>query len=341
MPASYRSCIHKGMQDLSNLTALMEQLGELSTDRKGDTRPMGDLFERWLDAYCNGGNLKARTIESYHYGMSRWWIPRLGEFTVGDIQRKDVQEVLEAIPRGSQSTVYSSLSSCLHWADGEGYRGISTILVARKRRPRSRNRTRTLSDAEYSMLADALELARRHRWARSGTLDLLTLLALIPLRPIEACRLTWPEVNLDPSRKRHLLWLQDSKVGERIIPLEPIAASIIARQPRTGLHVFPGVGSPHITRGAVSGALRRVLRKAAPNLCGTGVVPYTLRHSWATKAAREGVAEVTIQAILGHSSSKSTKRYMHLGCNDLRRGLGSMEQSIAPSFNIQLTTGGI
>ena len=52
-------------------------------------------------------------------------------------------------------------------------------------------------------------------------------------------------------------------------------------------------------------ALVRIVRIRA------GVAPHRLRHTCATSMVRDGAREEKIQAVLGHSSSETTKIYMH------------------------------
>jgi integrase/recombinase XerD len=52
-------------------------------------------------------------------------------------------------------------------------------------------------------------------------------------------------------------------------------------------------------------ALVRIVRARA------GVAPHRLRHSCATQMLRRGAQQAKIQAVLGHSSSDTTKIYVH------------------------------
>jgi integrase len=63
-----------------------------------------------------------------------------------------------------------------------------------------------------------------------------------------------------------------------------------------------------------------------PTMTRVGIrgTPHTLRHSLATKAAREGVHVLYLQRILGHSSATITERYFHNSFEDLQRELGKL-----------------
>jgi integrase/recombinase XerD len=67
-------------------------------------------------------------------------------------------------------------------------------------------------------------------------------------------------------------------------------------------------------------SLRRSFTRYAEraNIKGT---PHTLRHSFATKAAREGIHILYLQKLLGHSSVTITERYFHSNFEDMQREL--------------------
>jgi integrase/recombinase XerD len=71
-------------------------------------------------------------------------------------------------------------------------------------------------------------------------------------------------------------------------------------------------------------SLRRSFTRYAKraNIKGT---PHTLRHSFATKAAREGVHILYLQRILGHSSVTITERYFHNSFEDMAAALDKMD----------------
>jgi site-specific recombinase XerD len=74
--------------------------------------------------------------------------------------------------------------------------------------------------------------------------------------------------------------------------------------------LFPGQGKrPHISPETV----RQVFRKAREQVgLGKWCTPHTLRHSFATHLLESGEELVVIQALLGHSSIKTTTTYAHV-----------------------------
>jgi integrase/recombinase XerD len=74
--------------------------------------------------------------------------------------------------------------------------------------------------------------------------------------------------------------------------------------------LFPGRGeSPHISPDTV----REVFRRAREQVgLGKWCTPHTLRHSFATHLLESGEELVVIQALLGHSTIKTTTTYTHV-----------------------------
>lgn len=75
-------------------------------------------------------------------------------------------------------------------------------------------------------------------------------------------------------------------------------------------HLFPGRDPAHpITAQAVRSALAKAVAKSGITKT---ITPHVLRHSFASNLLDAGVGLRTIQALLGHSSIRSTARYTHV-----------------------------
>ena len=55
-----------------------------------------------------------------------------------------------------------------------------------------------------------------------------------------------------------------------------------------------------------------------------GVSPHVLRHTFATRAYKNGIDLKTLQMLLGHSDLKTTSRYIHPSVEDLIKGIDKL-----------------
>jgi site-specific recombinase XerD len=81
--------------------------------------------------------------------------------------------------------------------------------------------------------------------------------------------------------------------------------------------LFPGQGQrPHVSADTV----REVFRRAREAVgLGKWCTPHTLRHSFATHLLESGTELVVIQALLGHSTIKTTTTYTHVRTDHIAR----------------------
>lgn len=77
------------------------------------------------------------------------------------------------------------------------------------------------------------------------------------------------------------------------------------------------------TKNAVRLFMRSLRRRLGivADAMGENVVAYTFRHSLATLAAARGAQETWIAEILGHTETRTTRRYLHFQVGHLREGM--------------------
>jgi integrase/recombinase XerD len=113
---------------------------------------------------------------------------------------------------------------------------------------------------------------------------------------------------------------------QRYVMLSPRLLALLreywrAARPQGWLFPGHGTGRP-LTKGAVQRACR--LARQAAGLTKQ-VTPHTLRHSFATHLLEAGTDVVTIQALLGHTSLKTTSRYLHVSTERIRAARSPLE----------------
>lgn len=210
-------------------------------------------------------------------------------------------------------------AKCLYrWAEREGH--VTRNVFARMKTPACGSRTRVLLPGE---VRDLYRCSTR-AFARFLFAQLHTI-----ARPGELRRLTWSQVDL----KNRVLKLKKFKskkqrkdgLALRLIPLdEPLTQWLtkerFRRRPAPGDHVFLNerYGLPW-TQNGLRCAMRAARRKAGLEEDETGerIVCYSLRHTGATEAVRDGVEPTELADIMGHTSISMTRRYLHRSAADL------------------------
>lgn len=146
------------------------------------------------------------------------------------------------------------------------------------------------------------------------------------LRAFEACAL---EVG-DIDSKRMVIRIRGKGDKERYVPMTPTLLSTLrhywrACRPREPL-LFPGRGVP---RPISANTLRNALDEAR---VAAGIVkrvtPHVLRHTFATHMFELGGDMRTIQVVLGHTSMKTTERYVQVSQRVLHAGPSPLEKLV-------------
>ncbi len=165
-----------------------------------------------------------------------------------------------------------------------------------------------LSQDEVARLLEA----PAHRKSRA----LLMTIYAAGLRVSEVAHLRIQDID---SARMTITVQQGKRNKDRVVMLSPVLLETLRqywriKKPQQWL--FPGPTpdkpmSPH----AVFKILKNAARRAKLN---KQVSPHSLRHSFATHLLENGTNLLTIQMLLGHSSLKSTSRYLHVSQQHVR-----------------------
>lgn len=168
------------------------------------------------------------------------------------------------------------------------------------------------------------------------------------MRPEESRDLRWGQVMLDDPEAPHIRLTRFKardrrKDGKRIriIPLPEVAvrALVFWRRQFHGHHgPAPDDRLFHSRLGRPwnSNSIRLAVKRARERVgLSADVVAYTIRHTWATRAARAGMDVTVLADILGHASLATTRRYLHRTAADL---VAALKRHLGAGARTQLTT---
>ena len=186
------------------------------------------------------------------------------------------------------------------------------------RKFRVRQRERVLTPDELGRLYRALPAFGAFR-----DLVLLLLLTGCRLGEIMTAKREWVD------EQRRLLLLPDSKVGQRRIPLPAAALEIIQAMPPGQKWLIPSMrtgGRTHLEKPYHSW-YEMIARAQLP-----GLRFHDLRHSFGSIGHMAGLTQRQIADMLGHSSMKTTERYLHGYAGDAAHAVDAVAERISSAW---------
>jgi len=99
---------------------------------------------------------------------------------------------------------------------------------------------------------------------------------------------------------------------ERILPINQPLLQLLRKTwkyHRSDLYLFAHLDGQTVSKRSIERAVRQAREQLG---FGDEFTPHVLRHSFATRLLEQGVPSETIQMLLGHTSARSTRVYLHL-----------------------------
>lgn len=276
---------------------------------RGAAQPLTMTVAEMFDAYfpTQANNAKAsRRLTEICYRL--YILPVLGAFRLDEVSDVDLLRMHDMLRnQGKSASTITAAFRCLF----AGWRATQRMCLhnvnppSKQALPRIKmtSRIRYLNKDEAVSLMRVLS-QRSPIWADIAALSLLT-----GARIGELLSLTPVAIHLD-SRTADVI----GKTGRRSLQLNAQACNILARR-MAGKHATETIFGVHPRSSTFS----RVVNGLGLNPPGTPreqrVVFHTLRHTFASWLAIDGVPLYTISKLMGHSSIRMTERYAHL-CPD-------------------------
>jgi integrase len=283
-----------------------------AADRKRD-----DTVERLASAFLShyAKRVRAPTWAQAESIFRREVLPRWRERLVGDIDRKDVKELLRTIGETrpiAANRAQAYLSRFFRWLMNEDYIAGSPVIGIERAKETARDRA--LSDHEI-----------RTFWAATNELPapfgaVYKLLLLTGARCQEICGLRWSEIDL--TQKVWLLPAARSKTKvANLLPLGPMAWSIIEAQPRNGSEYVFGRQRTNLYR--IKEKLDAAMQPQAP------WVTHDLRRSARSLMARARDDSEIAERMIGHLPHGIVRVYNVFDYTDEKRdGFTRLEREI-------------
>src|SRR6266850_1510816 len=103
--------------------------------------------------------------------------------------------------------------------------------------------------------------------------------------------------------------------------------SSVRRLPKSKLRACPSPKIPGQHLSKLNTTHDALLKKAQDGGINLSFVLYDLRHTFATRAAQQGMDVATLAAILGHSGIRLVLRYVHVTAEHQRKAMQNFEQA--------------
>ena len=287
-----------------------------------------EFMKDWLSKHVS--QLSKKTIKDYTRIVNKVIIPALGTRMVADVTEKDALELhqsLAAHPRSANmalAVLSSALSSAEEWKQRPKGSNPCLYIV----RFEEEERTRSLSEVEMEAFTAFLD---KNEEKHALPVAQLRLLLMTGARLDEVKRLEWAWVDLEAGvicipKGQHKTGRKTQK--NRLVALGPNAVELLRARAKRKLSkwVFPGKEAPY------SGLHCWWQRRRQTELKKIGLGDFhihDLRHTFATWARLKDVDLDAVGDLLGHTTSRQTRRYAHVMPTKLRADVGVVEQSMA------------
>jgi len=314
----------KALRALVDLADGIEPSREKRAVREAPT--VEDLKARYTTDHAETKKKK----KSQANDLSMWnnhVLPRLGSRKVASITPADIARLHSALRDTpyAANRVVALLSKAFNLAETWGWRDRGSNPCSDIERYPERARERYLTQAELERLGRVLAEVEAEQSTSPSVVTALRLLLLTGCRLDEILRLRWEHVQPE----RGGLWLPDSKVGHRLVPVCAAVFEILDSSPRVP-------DNPWVLPGRRKG--RRLINLSKPwyDIRERAGIPdvriHDLRHTYATVGVGFGLSLPILGNILGHSDSATTARYAHIAESPVRQGVELIGGSIADAL---------
>lgn len=287
--------------------------------------PVQEVAARYIHDLA--GRRSAHTVQGMRARLKRA-VAIVGEFfPTSSLRCRHLDKIEQAMrEKYSPTTIadtIAALQSVVAWAVRREI--LTANPLAGYSKPARRSRTRVMTDDEFAYLLTAA--SRNKPFGR-----LLVAMRYTGCRPAEIRELRWSDVRLDDGLwilTKHKTITQQRQPAPRIIPLNATVLMLCRllhrsgrKKPKPSEHVFLNEAGRPWTKDAICRAMARCVERAG---LGDDVVPYTSRHTFGTNAVGK-VDPFELAGLMGHTSIRTTQRYVHLSAERLKEASERLNQ---------------
>lgn len=280
----------------------------LSTPPRASRVTVGEWLPRWFAAYS--AEWAATTLRQRAYECDKWIAPYLGAVRLGDLSTRAIRDYRARILEDGCTPAHANgimriLSAALGAAASEDLLPANPCLGVRSL-PSVKSRARALTPDEVEAIRAELEPGRDQL--------IVAVMAYAGLRPAEVCGLAWRHVapgllHVEQSVQFGQIVSTKTRRPRSVPLLDVLADDLEAMRGPSDAMVAPGDRGGLLDWHNWSG---RVFRPVVRRL-GLEVVPYDLRHTFASLALHEGRSLAWVSRALGHASQTTTlDHYSHM-----------------------------
>ena len=250
----------------------------------------------------------------------------LGAIDLSAIDRRMLKDVRAKLSKGRKvATVnryMAHIKTLLNEAQKDGLID-SVPFIDMKPEPKTRDLFYTLSAADENKLLNYCMKCPDDRMEKANMADLIVVGLHTGMRLGEMLALRYSE-NVNFETSTITLYADMTKTGKhRIIPMVSKVSAVLDKRRRFGTDlVFTGRNGGMIRQSTVDHTWHKIKVQSGVNGKST---PHSLRHTFATRALSAGINIKHVQTVLGHSSVKTTERYMHVIPGDLHNAFDKLD----------------
>ena len=270
-----------------------------------------DFWQIFTDKYIREHH-KPSTIRGNKSRIKNSILPFFGAKKMADIEQQDILTFKDSLShvKGNCTKCLNLLSTAFDQAELWGYRHQNSNPCKKVAKYPDKKMERFLTAAELKRLEETL-VSMVSSKISPYTLAAIWLLIFTGCRRGEVLDLKWEGVHLEDG----YLYLKDSKVGVRAIPLSEKAKQLFAPLQKKE-------GNPYVFCGKLPGMSLQTIDKTWQKIRILAGIPdvriHDLRHSFASFALKKGIDLYTLSKLLGHKNIATTMRYAHLELDHLK-----------------------